>query len=204
MRRAFTFIEVMAVVLLMGLLAAATAWSMAGQVKQGSRQGAVQQVVQAERSARLAALRTGQVTVLRIDLDRGELRRMTVVEGELKAGGHAVRLTGGRGVRLDKVILPGESQWLEEETGKRRIKAVRSGVVEVRYSTQGRSETFAVRVGWVGDEKKEEAGEGAEVFRGDGVWVVFVGVTGQVILIHDEQEVQNLLEWVETGGVVAG
>ncbi len=204
MRSAFTFIEVMAVVLLMGLLAAATAWSMAGQVRQGSRQGAVQQVVQAERLTRLAAQRAGQATVLRIDLNRGELRRMTHGRDGAEAGGHTVRLAMNRGLRIEKVILPGESLWLEDEAGSRRINTVRSGVVDVRYSTQGRSETFAVRLGWVVDQTNKDEAKGVNEFRGDGVWLIFAGLTGQVTLIHDEQEVQNLFEWLEAGGAVAG
>ena len=202
-RAAFTFIEVMAVVLLLGLLSAATVWSLAGDVRRGSRRGALQQVLQAERLVRLAARRTGQPTVLQVDLNRSELRRMERQDGELRAAGPTVRFSTARGVRLDRMMVSGESLWLEEDSGRRRVQAVHSGVMEVAYSTQGRSETFALRLAWDAEVMSPGFESEADVFRGDGVWMVFAGVTGQVTLLHDEREVQNLFAWLESGGLDA-
>jgi prepilin-type N-terminal cleavage/methylation domain-containing protein len=180
-RGAFTLIEVMAVVALLALAAGAVTWSFADEVRRSSKTTALNQIMRADCMARLAGQRLGRPCVLRFDLARQRVFR--VVKGEEYAeDSHAVRLSSG--CRVDRVTVADESAGDATAT---RVASADSGVVDVAYSTSGRSVTYAVRL-----TRKDWSG-----------WLVFAGLTGQVTLIEHEDEIQNLFSLLASGRVDA-
>ncbi|MFA7236019.1 MAG: type II secretion system protein [Phycisphaeraceae bacterium] len=168
-RRGLTLIEVMAVVALMGLAAGATAWSMAGDVSRNNRQATITRIEYADRMARIAADRMGQRCVLRFDIDAQQLRRVMTDAAGDEQASHTLALP--RECRLDRVVRSGDS--------------CDSGQTEIAYSTGGRSASYAARLTFERDKES--------------VWLVFAGLTGQVVIVHDEQEAEKLFENLATG-----
>jgi prepilin-type N-terminal cleavage/methylation domain-containing protein len=163
-RRAFTLLEVMAVVVLLGLTAGAVAWSFAGHVRHASRDAAVSQFVRADRLARLAAQRQGRPCALRIDLTTQRLVRHMGAPTEAPAEqAHSATLAGGR---CDRIVVAGTA-----------ASTAPAGIVEIPFSPGGRSPSYAVRL----------------VFSERALWLVFSGLTGQATVIENEQHAHNLL-----------
>lgn len=166
-QRAFTLIEVMAVVFLIGLLAAATIWSLAADVSKAQGEQAIESILHVERTTRAAARRHGQEYRLQIDLDRQTLARLDP-HGQ---PGHAVRLKAP--MRVLEVV--------SFETGERaadRPVVFERGVVEIGYSSSGYSRSFGLTV-LTGRET-------------DKVSLVISGLTGQVVRTQDEDEYRKI------------
>lgn len=170
MRRAgFTFIEVIAVVTLLGVLAGGVMWAMAGDVSRASKEDAIQKLTHADRTARLAARRLGSPFALRIDLDRQRLRREPLGNTDHPRS-TAVTLRGG--YRIDRVVLPDDDH--------------EKGGMSIPVSTGGRSATYAVRFAPPRDAMN--AGQ----TQAEPVWLVIAGLTGEVTRGYDDQEIDNL------------
>jgi prepilin-type N-terminal cleavage/methylation domain-containing protein len=172
-RSAFTLLEVMAVVALLGLLAGAVAWSLAGAARRGARADAVGQIAHADRRARLAARRLGKPCVLRFDLKHQRVRRLDEGQGGRREEAHALRLS--KGYRIDRIVIPSRSG----------TKTVACGLLDVAYAPGGRSISYAVRL--------------VRVDSAEAVWLVLCGLTGQVVRHHDESEVYNLFAALAEG-----
>jgi prepilin-type N-terminal cleavage/methylation domain-containing protein len=180
-RDGFTLIEIVAVVVLLGLLAGAAGWLMLNDARQSSEIEARNRIVHADRMARLAARRLGSECVLRYDLERDRLRRYVPAQGEHGNADFKVQLP--RGCRIDRIVLP------QRFIGRKFVGAnVVSGSVEIPYSTTGRSMSYAVRLATTGRVAEDARGREA----GEQVWLVFSGLTGQMTIHHDEQEINNL------------
>ncbi len=181
--RAFTLIELMAVVLLLGLLAGAVAWSLAENVEAAGRADAVGRVVQADCLARMAARRLGRPSVLRIDLEAQRLWRVTPAPGGPAGPGaetsHPVDVPAG--YRIDRVAVADAAATRD------------AGIVEIAYSTGGRSASYALRLVRA---DRDETPAGADA---PGPWLVVAGLTGHVSLNHDEADVDNLLALLAAG-----
>jgi prepilin-type N-terminal cleavage/methylation domain-containing protein len=179
-RRGFTFIEVMVVVLLLGILAGAAAWYMTEQVQRSSRESAVGQLAYADRMARLRARRLGQEYVLRFDLDQQTVRRYEKRDGVTVRPGHGLNVPVR--CRIDRVRTTGlAGEGVPGESAQPGQHA--SGTVDIVYSRDGRSATYALRL----------------VARDKAVWVVFSGLTGQVTLRDHEDQIDNLFTLLATG-----
>jgi prepilin-type N-terminal cleavage/methylation domain-containing protein len=177
-RRGFTLIEVIAVVVLLGILAGSSVWLMTRQVRRGSRAGAIGQMSYADRMTRLASSRIGRRCILRFDLGRQEIVRYDGPAARNKIQhGQGVQMPAG--FRIDRILRRGPGAG-----GARGALDVRSsGVVDIEYSPSGRSESYALRL---------QAGE--EAF-----WIAFSGLTGQLTPLENEQEVDNLFALLATG-----
>jgi prepilin-type N-terminal cleavage/methylation domain-containing protein len=174
-RGGFTLIEVMAVVALLGLLAGAVAWSMAADARRSSQTAAVMQVAHADRMARLAAGCLGRACVLQFDLHRGRMVRFDGT-GRERQESHSLYLPTGW--RIERMVLPAErmrGSGLSWPAGGRTIDG---GEVDVAFSYDGRSPSYALLLADEGDDGR--------------VWLVFSGLTGQMIQCEDENEVHNL------------
>ncbi len=170
---AFTLIEVMVVVALLGLLATATAWALADDAKDASLRNVRQVVMHADRMARFAGIRTNEQVTLRLDLSRQRLERFSVDAAGNRALMHAVPL---RGARLDRVIV----------SENRNERIIDHGQIEIDYSSTGRSVTYAVRITRPDTENESH-------------WVVIAGLTGQASLEDDDRKVTNLLTMLASG-----
>ena len=173
-RKAFTLLEVMAVVTLMGLLAGATAWSLAQDARKSSRAKVVADIAHADRMARLAAGQGGQACRLRFDLDHQRLCRLTGPDDEAQQA-HAMTLP--KGCRIDRVVTAGPD--LAGDT---------SGATTIAFSSAGRSDSYAVRVVFEDGATGKDATDGL----GESVWIVFAGLTGQTTLVSDEDQLDKL------------
>ena len=171
-RRGFTFIEVLAVVVLLGLLAGATAWSLAESARRSSLENIVGRIAHVDRTTRIAAERFGEPRTLRFDLDRGRLQRVARGDDGEKHGSHATRIPAP--FRIGEIVLPRPGG---------RAERFDVGVVELVCSPGGRSKTYAIRV-----DAPEES-----------VWLVFSGLTGQMILIEHESDVDDIFALLEAG-----
>jgi len=168
-RSSFTLVEIMAVVALIGLIAGATAWSLVDDVKRRSMANVVGQIAHADHVTRLAAQRFGAPCVLRFDLTAQTVQRVMETSQRVDAASHALNLPVG--FRVDRIIVaPSQHDR-------------RSDTVDVKYSTGGRSASYAVRV----------------ASSDDATWMVFSGLTGQMIQINDEDELENLFATLAIG-----
>lgn len=157
-------VEVMAVVFLLGLLAGAAAWSMHDHARAASREKVISAIVHADQMARLSAKRSGHCR-LGFDLAEQNIRRVRT--GPEPAQAH--RLSLPRGVRIRRVVRFDAAD-----------KTRRGGVVDIGYSAQGRSPSYAVCVDFTRQRESQ--------------WIVFCGLSGQVVLEQDEGEIDKLYE----------
>ncbi|MFP4354512.1 MAG: prepilin-type N-terminal cleavage/methylation domain-containing protein [Phycisphaerae bacterium] len=172
MRRGFTLIEVMAVVMVLAVLAGAAAWTMTEQLRSRRSLTAIEQLTGADRTARLAARSNGGSTRLEIDLDAGLSVRYDQPEGALAARrAHPIQLPDGTEMRR---------VWLHLPSGK---VEVRHGRVSIPYSTEGSSPTYAI-----------------ELARADQAqWLVVAGLTGQTFLQQETHHVEALFTLLAAG-----
>jgi prepilin-type N-terminal cleavage/methylation domain-containing protein len=202
--RAFTLIEVMAAVALMGLLAMATVWSLAEDARNYRQADVAGRIAQADRMARLAAQRLGRPCVLRFDLGRQRVRRVAADDGPGEEPAHTLRLPAP--YRIDRVLVC--SAGVPEGGGPQPLGAARTdwGAVDIAFSTAGRSATYAVRLSLASRlarlATKDSGGlkTGADALDSRPTWLVFSGLTGQMVLTNDEDEIENLFAAIATGG----
>ena len=171
-RAAFTLIEIIAVVAVIGLLAGATALSLGDSAGRARRADAVSTIAHADRMARLAGERLGRPCVLHYDLDDQRIVRELPGAGVMAAS-HPIAL--GRDVWIDRLVTAGSVN--------RPPRTHESGDVAVAVSTAGRSETYAVRL----------------AFDDGQTWLVFAGLTGQMTVIEHDEQVDNLVRLLATG-----
>ena len=202
---AFTLAEVLAAVALMGLLALALGWSLTGDARRARQSDVIGRIAQADRMARLAAARLGTPCALRFDLDRQRLGR---VEWDAERGERPARgLRLPAPYRIDRVLVCSTAR-PELGTGNSElgtgnpsswIGAARTdwGAVDIAYSTAGRSATYAVRLA-----AKDARGfkTAADAPDDRPTWLVFSGLTGQMVVLHNEDEIEDLFAALTTGG----
>jgi prepilin-type N-terminal cleavage/methylation domain-containing protein len=179
-RGAFTLIEVMAVVTLLGLMAGAVAWSLAAEARDASRAHVLGQIHHVDRLARQAGRQLGRPFALRFDLDHQRLARVSADGGVSRT--HTLKLPPEH--RLECVLLPGDVGPAGDARSLVAATRVDSGVVEVGCSTAGRSVSYALRLA-----SRNTPDE----------WVVCSGLTGQFLLIHDEGEIEKLFAILDAG-----
>lgn len=177
-RGGFTLIEVMAVVLLLGLLAGSTIWLMTRQARRSQADLAVIEITGADRDARLAARRTRPQCLLRIDLNRQEVYRVRRDAAGRETRSH--RVSPPAGIRIARVLVA-EAETAGASASARR--GVSNGVVEIPFSPAGRSPTYAVAL-----ESEQTR-----------TWLVVSGLTGQTSLEENDKNVENLFATLATG-----
>lgn len=181
MHRAFTLVEVMAVVVLLGLLAAATAWSLADESHRSAQEDVIAQIAYADYKLRTSALRLGKPVLLEFDLDHQQVRQYAEAEGGHDTMRPSVKFP--KDTRLEAVAVAGRSR----DGGGRRyetgVQWVDYGTIEMPCSTIGRTPTYVLRI---------------ELTRTT-TWLVVSGMTGQVVRMDDEDEVDKLLATLATG-----
>ncbi len=179
-RCAFTLIEVMAVVVLVGLLAGAAALSLAGQARYRTTQDVIDTLQSVDRNARFAAMRLGGTTRIRYDLSNQQVYNETTDDTGSSTRSPAVAFPVE--YRIDRVLVSDVSA----TSGASRSttgRALDYGTIDIELSPAGRSTTYAVRLSH--EENKH--------------WLIFAGLTGQVTQTDDEKEVNNLFTMLASG-----
>jgi prepilin-type N-terminal cleavage/methylation domain-containing protein len=167
-RFAFTLIETMTALVILGLLAGAVAWTFAGPLRRARGAEAVEQVRYLDASTRDVARRFGRAVEMRFDLAGGGLERRGARVGDGEA---TFRATVASPWRIEAVRTEG--------------RRAESGEVAVAVSPLGLSPTYAVKL----------AGpEGAD--GGAARWVVVSGLTGEVRTVNDDAQVESIFAHV--------
>jgi prepilin-type N-terminal cleavage/methylation domain-containing protein len=191
--RAFTIVEMMLVIALIGLLAGAAGWSLTKSVQRSTRADVADRIREMDRMTRAAAQRLGRRYVLRIDLEKQRLWRAVDRGHEMEAASHAFHLPPR--YRVKRMLVPrqaGERGYLHDG---RPATEQNEGCVNIAYSTGGQSVTYALRLVPV-DSRADSGGAGAQR---RSQWLVFSGLTGQMTKINEREAVENLFAHLTTG-----
>lgn len=196
--KAFTLIEVMAVVVLLGLLAGAVAWSMAEDLSRDAKHAALQAIVGEDEMVRLAARSSGRPCVLRLDIDNQRISRATMGQADQREQAHSIALRGDW--RMSEVILLRPDTSAQAAVSPVRRQTMRSGAAEIRLSPVGLSPTYIVRLDRQSEATNRRASSPGHHAR---QWLVVAGMTGGSRVIHEQQEIDNLLATLTRNGTDA-
>lgn len=185
-RTGFTLIELIAVITLLALLSGATAWSLAGEARRGSRAEAVGRITHADRMARLAARRLGEPVVLRFEAGGRRVRR-EIGGPERDGGTRELHLPSG--FRVREVLVA------RARAGANPARS--AGEAEVRVSTAGRSASYAVRLS-IDPRSRSDRDDGGAGDYGAG-WLVFSGLSGQVRWEERRDAIESLFTMLRSG-----
>lgn len=180
---AFTLIEVMAVVALLGLLAGATAWSLAGEARRQTREDLIEQIVQTDLHCRVAATRTGQSHELVIDLDEQAIWRRGPEQSESENASHRMKVAGD--YRIDRVLTSEVVSGSKHGNGGDSFVQIDTGGMVIVCGPAGCTTSYALRI--------------AHEPTGELQWLLIAGLTGQSILINDESEIEDIFTQLATG-----
>lgn len=184
--RGFTLIELMAVVVLIGLLATATAITLADEKQAATRRDVIDRLIDADQSARLSARRLGP-SVLRFDLSG---QRVWVVTPDAATTGprpgHSMGLA--EGFRIARLT------WLDPEeavrSGRPRPRVVHEhGRIDLPIASGGISRTYVIELVGPALAERAERGEKEQT-----TWLLVSGLTGQVTVEDDQTTIDNLLD----------
>ncbi len=159
-RSGFTLVELMAVMVVLGLLASVTVWTVSGQIAMARNQLALDQLTLADRQLRDHARRVARPMDLIFDLDHGRLYR---APGGVTSPDKWATLEGS--LPLQDIRQSGQKYSARQ--------------VAVRFRGDGTSTSYAVRL------KAPKKGESA--------WILFVGRTGQRVIVTEERSLESLL-----------
>lgn len=179
----------MAVVALIGLLAAATAWTLTDSAQQATYSDVIDRLSHADQSARFAGQRLGPSTLC-YDLDRQ--RVWIEMPGERQGreqAGHSMQLPTG--YRIEQVVWidPTTRTGSQRDRPRQRVRA-EQGVARLPISSAGLSRTYAIRL--VGPSRTP-ATNNAQRNDEQTTWLLVSGLTGQVTIEDDEQTIDKLL-----------
>lgn len=187
MRRAgFTFVEVIAVVTLLGLLAGATAWSLAGDARRAMHSEVIDRIRHADHMARLTAQRTGEPQLLRFDLNQQRIEQLSDREAHRGSGSHPYRMPAG--YRIASIIMPDIPNAPGYMRRNAELRDIDAGDAEVPYSSDGRSASYAVHVISMRQRTAEMSNNDPQ----QSAWLMISGLTGQAVLQHDDPSIHEL------------
>lgn len=158
-RGGFTMMEMVVVVLILGVIAAAVTLRVQGPLTSAKTADVVGAVVDFDRTTRSAARSQNRPLCMVLTVSEGKLAR-TDETGTTPAGG---TLQLPEGFRLTRARV--------------RQEDCPAGQATIRYSRQGLTPSYAVRV-------EGPAG---------GQWLVVAGATGDVVQVNNEEDVRNIL-----------
>lgn len=184
-RRAFTLIELLAVVVLLGLLAGATAWSMTGELRRANQEDVVGELRYLDQSARLGAIRRGHRCALIFDFGQQQVRRIIDPGGndEEIAGRYAIP----QGLEIDRLLVAELVDGRGERDQRTEPRTVSGGTATIAFGQGGRGTSYAARL-----SNKDGS-----------TWLVFAGLTGQMTRVNDGGTVDKLFSTLRRGGADA-
>ena len=188
-RYGFTLIEVMAVVALIGLMAAAAAWSLAEDAQRATHADVVDRLKHTDTMARAAARRLGPST-LNIDLDR---QRVWVASPGKRQGqaesNHTLAMPSG--YRIEQVLWVDASPVKLRQTRERKRLVESAGHIEIAISPEGFSRSYVMQISGpkiIGEDKPARLDERQDT------WLIFAGMTGLAVEEDDEEQVESIFE----------
>ena len=164
----FTLIEMVLVIALTAILATAVTLSLTGPRRAAQARDVAEGVAHYDRLAREWSRRFGRPTRLTFHLNRGMVSR-AVADGEAagaeedSAVDRPAALQLAGGYRIDRVVLAGRS--------------ASAGEVSVPCSTGGQTPSYAVLLAGPGGQRQ---------------WLVVAGLSGNVLTVNDEREVEDI------------
>ncbi|MGB0766890.1 MAG: pilus assembly FimT family protein [Phycisphaeraceae bacterium] len=184
----FTLIEVMAVVALIGLLAAATAWSLADDARSASRADVIDRLAYTDAQARTAARRFGSST-LRLDLNRQRIwiESPSLATGETETS-HALAMP--MGFRLDAVTWIDPTPMTRDSSRRRARVTEDKGDIALPISSEGITRTYAVRFTGPASDAQQAQTQAPRA----STWLLFAGTTGLVTTHPDEDEIETIFD----------
>lgn len=186
--RAFTLVEVMVVVVLIGLMAGAVAVSLTGDLDRATREDVIGKLTYADAQARMAGKRLGPST-LTIDLDEQRLWLSTPTKGrDEPQPGNAIGLA--RDYTIQEVVWLDPKPITAKNARDRQRVSKEDGTVELPYSAEGYSRTYALRIEGPASGQTQDSTNPDERRT---TWLLFAGLTGHVITNDDPQRINNLL-----------
>jgi prepilin-type N-terminal cleavage/methylation domain-containing protein len=192
-RRAFTLIELAAVITLLALLAGATAWALAGDVQRGRRIDVIAQLRHADRMARLTALRTGHPQCLRFDLKEQRVWRTRDEPRSRGTAGHPYDLPDN--FRIQRIVMLETPDKVGYQADA-EIDTLDHGQANIPVAASGRSVSYALRLAAAHHPATNDESDATDA---PPRWLVLSGLTGQVTLHHDEEAIDNLFELLAEG-----
>ncbi|QNN21546.1 prepilin-type N-terminal cleavage/methylation domain-containing protein [Planctomycetales bacterium ZRK34] len=160
--RGFTLIEIVAVLVLMGLLASAVAWTMADRQQSVLFDDVADQIEQLDALSRIYARRFNQAIILHIDLDEQTLWRSQEDTQYANDDLRSHRLMIPDRYRIVSIITP------QQTVDDRRL--------DLPIGPEGRSESYAVQLTDSQDTR----------------WLMVSGMTGRIHEYADEQSIENI------------
>jgi len=170
-RRAFSLLELMIVLVLISVMAGAVVLSFRGSLHNAKLATALSAIQSLDQRMRYAAIEQKRMSMLILDLREGRLQSAGRASGQ--SSGKAAGLTPGEGG--EKLKLPPGVQISKVYVSTREVQSRR---LSLPYYPNGSSVGWAVEVS-TGDTKK---------------WVLFAGRSGQVYWAKDEDEVSKIFE----------
>lgn len=180
-QRAFTLIEVAAVVVILGLAVTAVTWSLGDRVRSAKLTDVAGELAIRDAMARAAARRTGEASYLRFDLNAGTLSRLDPpLRHPTPPAGTTDRIAELERVSRAVYRLPVGFEFAEI----RLADAVhRFGERTIVVSATGVTADYAVRLS---DRS------------GDTIWMLFVGLTGRWMPVADQGMIDAITERLKT------
>jgi type II secretory pathway pseudopilin PulG len=169
-RSSFTLVEMVAVLVILSLAAAAVTLRLEGPVARATAGDLTGRIAALDRLTRVAARRHDRALVVEFDLGAGSVRRFDAERREQR--GTALDLP--RSWRLAQVVVAGGGSG-GASGGAQEASA---GRVLVAFSRRGLSPTYALCI----------EGPGG----GEGAWLVAAGLTGEVTQVENEKEVKAI------------
>ncbi|MCC6580945.1 MAG: type II secretion system protein [Phycisphaeraceae bacterium] len=157
--RAFTFVELLAVLAIMAVLYGAVSFAARDKLDESRLLVAIDQVVLLDHAAREQAMQWNRPVDWTVDVDGNQYLR--AFHDEAQDAAHL--RTPPRGVRVADV----QTLIDDENSGASNV---------IRISTRGYSPTYAVRL----VRGKQSA------------WVLFCGLSGQTVILNDEEELRHV------------
>ena len=163
----FTLIEMTAVLVLLGVLAALATLSLASSVRQSRMDDAVAEFAMHDHLVRQRAQQFG--TPLAIDLLVGPA---DVIRLHGNSPNDAGPFHLPSGVRITRLLMAGQSTTRADY-----------GEVSIPCSAQGLTPSYAVQLASSGNDRR---------------WLFIAGLTGQATSMNDEQQVEQVLQTLQT------
>lgn len=182
MRRGFTLMELLAVVAVLGLIAGATAWSMADQVRQGSMADLIAKFRHVDEFARHAARRIEGDWTLNIDVSEQSMWRQRQHDGSTERG-PVFKLPGE--FAIGSILVASGGQSGGSDSARTRYREHSGGRVELKVDRNGSTASYAVEL--KGPENQRR-------------WLLIAGLSGQLIEYDNDQPIKDIFAALRGGG----